>query len=135
MKYIDNSIVVEGTKETSIKLTKALLRKDYGPDEYALDLTYTLDSPTITQELHIPRMVIPLNPNVIKIDGYSDPIYGRYNGMCQDYFADLGFGEMRLLPDKNGAAFTVTTVKEKTREMTLDEIEKKLGHKVKIVSK
>lgn len=131
MEYIDNSIIVAGTKEISIKLTKALFRKDDGSDEYTLDLTYTVDSPTMTQELHIPRMVIPLNPNVIKINGYPDPMYG----ICRYYFADLGFGEMRLSPDKNGAAFTVTTVKEKTREMTLDEIEKKLGYKVKIVSK
>ena len=42
---------------------------------------------------------------------------------------------MRLLPDETDSAFTVKTIKTKTKEMTLEEIEKKLGHKVKIVNK
>lgn len=131
MKFCNEKLTAGGNNDTSIKLDRAILRKDYGPNGYTLDLTYTLDSPTMTQELHIPRLVIPLETNIIKINRYDD----LSKIINQEYCADLGFGEMKLLPDKDGAAFTVKTVKEKYTEMTLDEIEKKLGYKVKIVSK
>jgi hypothetical protein len=49
--------------------------------------------------------------------------------------ADIGFGDMQLLPDDDGNAYYVRVLETKTKEMTLDEIEKKLGHKVKIVNK
>ena len=50
--------------------------------------------------------------------------------------ANLGLHEdMEIYPNKNGDYFTLTVVKEKTYEMTMEEIEKKLGYKVKIVSK
>lgn len=132
MRHVCEKIVAGDVKDASIKLTNVILRKEYNSDEYTLDLTYTLDSPTMVQELHIPKVVIPLNTNLIKINRYDD---FQCCHITQDYFVDLGFGEMRLSPDVNGAAFTIKTVKEKTKEMTLEEIEKKLGHKVKIVSK
>ena len=131
MKYVSQTVTAGGTNDTSVKLNKAIFRRDYGPDSYVLDLTYTLDSPTMTQELHIPRLVIPLETNAIKINRYDD----YCNSVRQEYCADLGFGEMRLLPDKDGAAFTIKTIGEKYTEMTLDEIEKNLGYKVKIVNK
>lgn len=39
-----------------------------------------------------------------------------------------------LEPDSKGHCFTLTTIKKKAQEMTLSEIEEKLGHKVKIIS-
>lgn len=66
MKFCSEKLTAGGSNDTSIKLDRAILRKDYGPNSYTLDLTYTLDSPTMTQELHIPRLVIPLETNIIK---------------------------------------------------------------------
>lgn len=40
---------------------------------------------------------------------------------------------MELLPDEDGNYFTCELIKYKAREMTLEEIENKLGYKVKIV--
>ena len=40
-----------------------------------------------------------------------------------------------IFPDSNGHFLTVNCIKEKVQEMTVEEIEKKLGHKIKIVSK
>ena len=53
-----------------------------------------------------------------------------------DCTIDMGFGPCMVT--KGGRAnvyFTETVIEEKTHEMTLDEIEKKLGYKVKIVNK
>ena len=40
-----------------------------------------------------------------------------------------------ILTNSNNNLFTIELVKEKVREMTVEEIEKKFGHKIKIVSK
>ena len=62
-------------------------------------------------------------------DGYS------FNSKTK-ITADLGMcKDMEIHPNKNGEYFTLTVVKEKIYEMTMEEIEKKLGYKVKIVSK
>ena len=42
--------------------------------------------------------------------------------------------DLKLLPDEDGNYFTCELIKHKTREMTLEEIEEKLGYKVKIVT-
>lgn len=130
MSYVSERITAGGSADTSVVLSGVIVKKQYNTDIYELELRYTLDSPGKVQELHIPRAVLPMNTKLINIERRSNNPYGP-----DDYVADLGFGKMRLLPDVDGAAFTITTIKEKTKEMTLEEIEKKLGHKVKIVSK
>ena len=131
MRFHNQTITAGGSNDTSVKLKTALAKRHFGPDGYELDLTYRLDCPTATQELRIPRLLVPLNTDVIKIYGFGD----CSSGFANEYSADLGFGEMKLLPDENGAAYIIKTIEEKPKEMTLDEIEKKLGHKVKIVNK
>ena len=57
-------------------------------------------------------------------------------GWSRKISVDLGIGkDLTVLPDADGNYFTITVVKEKTYEMTMEEIEKKLGHKVKIITK
>lgn len=40
-----------------------------------------------------------------------------------------------IAPDEKNNLFTIELVKEKIQEMTIEEIEKKFGHKIKIISK
>jgi hypothetical protein len=40
-----------------------------------------------------------------------------------------------IAPDEKNNLFTIELIKEKAHEMTIEEIEKRLGHKVKIISK
>lgn len=49
---------------------------------------------------------------------------------------DLGIDgtELPILLDESGNFYTLEVVKYKTHELTLEEIEKKLGYKIKIVS-
>ena len=75
----------------------------------------------------------------MQVDRSLDALFGCW---C-DTTVNLGFGRFDCLygEDPKGVAtdavgiFFVETIKEKTQEMTLEEIEKKLGYKVKIVSK
>lgn len=58
--------------------------------------------------------------------------YGSYgSNAC---YVDLGLDKLLVAPN-DGTYYTLTLVKEKVQEMTMEEIEKKLGHKVKIVTK
>lgn len=53
------------------------------------------------------------------------PTYDNYTTTCL----------FDILPGSNKNFFTIELVKEKVHEMTIEEIEKKFGHKIKIVSK
>ena len=48
------------------------------------------------------------------------------------FFFEFSFD---ILTDSNKRFFTIELVKEKVHEMTVEEIEKKLGRKIKIISK
>ena len=113
--------------EHEVTLLDVKLNKDN-----TLDLTYKIETLETIEHLHIPRLVLPITNHSVSIDHKVIPYS---TGAAEYYCADIGFGEMRLAPDDKGNEFTVTVVETKTKEMTLKEIEKKLGHKVKIVSK
>ena len=108
------------------KLMDVKLVKENG--NYFLDLTYQHEDDKAIYETNIPRVYLPLSEH-----GFE---YWSFDVGChtnKEHAINLGFGELRLLKDKNGAVFTTAIVEEKTKEMTIEEIEKALGHKVKIV--
>ena len=51
---------------------------------------------------------------------------------CCDTYIDLGFGKLQFHPTKT--KHETRRIYTAVKEMTLEEIEKKLGHKIKIVS-
>lgn len=65
---------------------------------------------------------------------YDDSMFsGIYNTKIAFHLCD---GEEHIAyPDKNGNRLYWETVSVKTHEMTMEEIEKKLGYKIKIISK
>lgn len=120
-------IIQNNGKDKKITIKNAKLRKDmYG---YSLDMTYTIETPEEISELHIPRVMLPMSNKNIEIETEST-CFG--DSICT---ADIGFGSCRVLNNGEGRYFTIKTIETKTKEMTLEEIEKKLGHKVKIVNK
>lgn len=95
-----------------------------------LNVTYRVETPEAVNEVNIPKIRLNINPHSFRIERRFEELFGGSVG-C---WADIGFGEKELLC-KDDYYFVERTVKFKTKEMTLDEIEKKLGHKVKIVNK
>ena len=122
-----SEICVHQDSDTKITIKNVKLRKDMCG--YSLDITYIIDNKSEVQELHIPRVMLPISNSRIYVNADRN-YYGSILYTC-----DLGFGSRRVLEDDNGVAFTIKTLETKTKEMTLEEIEKKLGHKVKIVNK
>ena len=67
------------------------------------------------------KLELPFNMDAIKIS----------RGMCgYGTFVDLGFGDLRCVDDK----IKYENICKKEHEMTLSEIERKLGYKIKLVS-
>ena len=111
-------------KDSKVKLTKAKLNNDeYG---YSLALTYEVETLAEVQKVHFPRVQLSIEPMEFVIEHSHGGFAPR---------VDFGFGMTSLFPGDDGHYFTTEIVKTKTKEMTLEEIEKKLGHKVKIVNK
>lgn len=124
-----NEFIFGGNKNEKVEVKDVkLIKNSYG---YCLDMTYRVEDDKEVREVHIPYLQLPISPTIFAIGNDWNEYYSFYT-------ADVGFGPMRLFgtvgKDK-GECFTIKTIKEKTKEMTLAEIEKKLGHKVKIVSK
>ena len=120
-------IIQNNGRDRTIMVKNAKLRQDmYG---YSLDMTFTVETPEAISELHIPRLMLPISNKDITI-AMERPYYD--SEICT---VDIGFGPCRVLIAEDGQYYTIKQIKEKTKEMTLAEIEKKLGHKVKIVNK
>lgn len=70
------------------------------------------------------KLKLPFNMDAIKISREMRG-YGTYGT-----FMDLGFGDLRCVDDK----VEYENIRKKEREMTLSDIERKLGYKIKLVS-
>lgn len=122
-----NSCCYCNTAYAKVELTDLVLKKDVNGCYY-LGAKYRIEDENSIRELHIPKILLNVRPNNVIIN-YGEP--------CLRPEVDIGFGYMPLFYEdpRNKAYCTEAVIKEKTHEMTLDEIEKKLGYKVKIVSK
>lgn len=113
-------------------------------DLYYLHLIYGYEDDYGVYELHIPKMLLPIRKDVIPSVEMSnlDRLYLMDNTAYADFHGqkfELAEGDISC-KDLNGddvhtrARSLICTLLEKKHEMTLEEIEKKLGYKVKIVS-
>lgn len=98
-----------------------------GATAYYLSAVCKYEDESGVYEMTIPKIRLPLHDPIIKQE-YSNRYYG------DRITVNIGFGDMDVIHDKKGNPFYVKCVKEKIHDMTLDEIEKKLGFKVRVVS-
>lgn len=117
-------------KEGQIELKDVELIKEKDPliegqINYYFSITYIRTDRFGKQEINYPRVYLPIFRTTLPY----------VSGVHSDSFLDIGLGELPLKPGPDGKLFTVKQIEEYPREMTLEEIEKQLGHKVKIVSK
>ena len=109
-------------KEINLEDLK-LVKKD---GRYYLSATYVFDDGSNKYVMEVPRISLPIrcgapdiNESTMTLGGYGEA------------FINLGFGDLEM-HKFNGHHYTITTIQE---ELTLEEIEKRLGYKVKIVTK
>lgn len=111
-----------------VKLTDLILKKDVNGCYY-LGAKYLIEDDNAVRELHIPRMFLNISLDSVIVKDEFNP--------GKNPEADIGFGYLPIVCEdpRNMVYYSISTIKEKPHEMTLEEIEKKLGYKVKIVSK
>lgn len=116
------------------KVVSAKIFKDTNETFYYLDLTYITETEHDIQEVHIPKIKLPLEY------AHIDTEPALFNNSAFLVFPSERF---EILPtdlemdDKRNidkCFCIVRTIKRKAVEMTLNEIEKKLGYKIKIVN-
>lgn len=80
------------------------------------------------QKYTIPKIVVPTIGN-LTINSFYTREYPGYKTTI-----DFGFGEFNVLKGPEDYYYKCETIKEYPQKMTLEEIEKKLGYKVEVVS-
>lgn len=96
---------------------------------YYLRAEYEVETEHRLSKITIPKICLPVRQDV----EYSEEV-SHYSWMRR-FSTNLGFGELEVHPDSNGYCILEEVLKEKPERMTLEEIEKKLGYKVELVSK
>lgn len=117
------------------KLTNIELKKDEETMSYYLDVTYEYEDDRGYYEIHFPHVLLPFYEKVMPTlrddvgwGGIDDSIVSLYDNSLH-----LAKGKTKHVEDGK-YNYTIKTLKEKCHEMTLEEVEKKLGYKIKIVS-
>ena len=85
---------------------------------YLLDISIIADSKFKTERYEMTAK-LPIDPSMFSISKKFDKSY-----------VDIGFGDLPCV-----GTMTRQTIEEKEQVMTLDEIEEKLGYKIKLVDK
>ena len=129
IKYFGKSI-----KNEKLKSVKLIEEKDsYGTQKFYLDVTYEyVDSEENRHEINFPK---------IELSIMTDRFPVLNNSFCSDRSClikdtiDIGFGELNLLRNSENIFATDRIVEYSCKEMTIEEIQEKLGYKVKIIDK
>lgn len=123
------------TKHVILKSVKLVEEKNtLGMRDFYLDVTYTyFDEHRNKHEINYPKIRLAINET-------SLPTINQEISMDRKVYIpnetiDLGFGDLQILRDSNNIYATDQIVDYFCKEMTLEEIQSKLGHKVKIVDK
>lgn len=92
---------------------------------YYLRAEYEVEDEYKVQKHTLPRLYLPIG------DHFIINQHPHWHG----YDIKVDFGELQLdVLEQDGYTYKVETIKEYPKKMTLEEIEKKLGYKVEIVS-
>ena len=108
-------------------------------DSYYLDVRYEIEDQQCIKEIHIPKVRIPLEAADLEHTWQS--VYGG-TAESTDFvlpYKNLscyqGVAKFEGLNDLYNVAYGIRVIKEKKTDMTIEEIEAKLGYKIRIVNK
>lgn len=100
--------------------------------KYYLGIVYNIETDHTIEELWIPKVRLPIENARIESE-----LVSSFNNRC----FTLDYGDLLHLPledresDQGSFTFKETLVKELPEDLTIEEIEKRLGYKVRIVNK
>lgn len=111
-------------------LESVQLWKDEESKDWFLKLEYRCEDEAGVYRVTYPKVLIGL-PN----HPYLKQTFGFFPGCEVQRLPSRSEDGFLVLPDKQGKFVYQETIFKKTHDMTLEEIEKKLGYSVRIISK
>lgn len=96
-------------------------------DRYYLSAVYRVEDDNGTWELSYPRIELMINKN------FAPLLSATYGADFNEIVIDLGFGDLPLKEIRKGIYAERKLIKEKVHDMTVSEVEKALGYKVRII--
>lgn len=116
-------------------MTKSILEKCELVEEagqFYLKLVYIIDDDARIRRITIPKAKLPLNRSFVP-EVSSE--YRSIRDFNKSFFVRAGYDNCILpLESVEGVCYKEEILKEKTRKLTVSEIERKLGYKIEIVS-
>lgn len=99
-------------------------------DKYYLAAVFDQEDEKGVYELSVPKILFPIAPSCSMDVDVGTTIFGvLYNTVAVDF----GVVRLRAQPfDSARTCYTEKLISEKAHEMTLEEIEKELGYKIKL---
>ena len=85
-------------------------------------------------EITIPRIDLLVDTRRIPTINHAYIQNSAYSGRFNDYTIDIFGTTLPLRRDKAGNAYYEKVIEEYPRKMTIEELEKKLGYKIELVS-
>ena len=109
----------------TLDLVDLKLHYDAKGDYYYLSAIYAYEDEGRVEDIRIHKALLPIDKHHVVINRSLNSSFPT---------CDIGLGELNLMANDDGQYVSAMVIKEKVHEMTLDEIEKKLGYKVKIIN-
>lgn len=106
-----------------------------------LSIRYLIEDGTSIKEFHLPKVRLPIEYADLNHEYNEAGINGRYDTVnlvlpmqeLEVQTGDATFNVDGHIEKYKEVKYACKVIEEKTKEMTIEEIEKKLGHKIKIV--
>lgn len=109
------------------KITDIKIYQDPDAGTHYLDITGTHTTDTKESEVHLPKVYFPIELAEIRVTSFTPFVESKA-------YLRMPVQEYRLCDDGTGSFMYEKTIRDIPKKMTLDEIEKALGHKVEIVN-
>lgn len=126
---------MENYKNVNFKSLEVYEEVHHGIKSYLAKIVIEAENEHRKVEITIPRIDLLVDtsrmPTISQALVLDSPCIGRFN----DYSIDIFGTTLPLRKDKTGNVYYEKVIEEYPQKMTLDEIEKKLGHKIELVSK
>lgn len=119
-------MTIAKTHLEKLELHEEITDKRTNSRRYYLSATYIRETDAKIERITIPKIDLP-------VEYFTEPVMTLTEDcLGPTVFINMGFGDLAI-QQANGVFHTIETIKEKTVDMTMAEIEKKLGHKIRIV--
>lgn len=126
---------MENYKKVEFKSIEVFEDVHNGIESYLAKIVIEAENDYRKVEITIPRIDLLVNTSRIPTINHAYIQNSAYTGRFNDYSIDIFGTTLPLRRDKTGNVYYEKVIEEYPQKMTLDEVEKKLGHKIELISK